>query len=66
MRIVSVHENEGLVIDDDICVTVLEIRDDSVRIAVSCPRLTPSYWEQTLFLQAEEEQGALQLSAAQN
>lgn len=66
MRIVSVRENEGLVIDDDICVTVLEIRTDSVRVAVCCPRLTPSYWEQTLFLPAREESGALQLTAARD
>jgi hypothetical protein len=66
MRIVSVRENEGLVIDDDICVTVLQIRDDSVHVAVSCPRLTPSYWEQTLFLNPQADPGELQLSAARN
>ena len=66
MRIISCREDEGLVIGDDICVTVLQIRNDYVRLAVSCPRLTPSYWEETLFLDAEEELSELQLSAAQN
>ena len=64
MKIISRRENEGLVIGDDISITVLQIRNDHVRLAVSCPRLTPSYWEETLFLEAAEESGALQLSSS--
>jgi carbon storage regulator len=66
MRIISCREDEGLVIGDDICVTVLQIEGDYVRLAISCPQLTPSYREEILFLHAEEEPGELQLSAAQN
>jgi carbon storage regulator CsrA len=55
-----------LVIGDEIRVTVLQIRSDSVRLAIWCPQLTPSYREETLFFHAEEEPGELQLSAAQN
>jgi carbon storage regulator len=64
MKIFSRRENEGLVIGDDISVTVLQIRNDHVRLAVSCPRLTPSYWEETLFVEPAEEADALELSTA--
>jgi carbon storage regulator CsrA len=64
MKIFSRRENEGLVIGHDISVTVLQIRNDHVRLAIACPRLTPSYWEETLFVESEEEPAALQLSAA--
>jgi carbon storage regulator CsrA len=62
MQIVSRRENEGLVIDDDISVTVLKIRNNYVRLAISCPRMTPSYWEQTLFLEAKEEASHVEMS----
>jgi len=64
MKVISRRENEGLVIGHDISVTVLQIRNDHVRLAIACPRLTPSYWEETLYLQSEEEPAVLQLSAA--
>jgi carbon storage regulator CsrA len=64
MKVISRRENEGLVIGNDISVTVLQIRNEYVRLAISCPRLTPSYWEETLFLNVEEQPSELQLSAA--
>jgi carbon storage regulator CsrA len=64
MKVISRRENEGLVIGNDISVTVLQIRNEYVRLAISCPRLTPSYWEETLFLSLEEQPSELQLSAA--
>ncbi|MBS0264738.1 MAG: carbon storage regulator, partial [Planctomycetes bacterium] len=35
---------------EDVTVTVLEVADDHVRLAITCPRMTPAYWEETLFL----------------
>jgi len=64
MKVFSRRENEGLVIGEDITVTVLKIRNDHVRLAISCPRLTPSYWEETLFLEVEQKPSELQLTAA--
>lgn len=64
MKVISRRENEGLVIGGDINITVLEIRTDRVRLAISCPRLVPSYWEQTLFVQVQEEPSELELSGA--
>ena len=65
MKVFSRRENEGLVIGDDVAVTVLQIRSGHVRLAIACPRLTPSYWEETLFWSAEEDEPSeMQLSAA--
>jgi carbon storage regulator CsrA len=64
MQVISRRENEGLVIGEEIFITVLLIRDDFVRLAICCPRLTPSYWEETLFLATEEASSRLQLSGA--
>jgi carbon storage regulator CsrA len=64
MKIYSRRENEGLVIGRDLYVTVLQIRNDHVRLGIACSRLTPSYWEETLFLEPEEEPAPLQLTAA--
>lgn len=67
MKVFSRRENEGLVIGGDVSVTVLQIRSDHVRLAISCPRLTPAYWEETLYWNAEEEQPCgLQLSGARS
>ena len=48
MREIMRRENEGLVIGE-ISVTVLEIFEDHVRLAISWPRNTPSYWEQIVY-----------------
>ncbi len=55
MLTISRQVNEGLVIGDDIFVTVLDIHDDHVRLAISSPDDRPSYWEQTLYLEGAEE-----------
>jgi carbon storage regulator CsrA len=56
MKVFSRRENEGLVIGDDVRVTVLKIRSGYVRLAIFCPRMTPAYWEETLFWDEEQEQ----------
>ncbi len=64
MKVISRRENEGLVIGTDIAVTVLQIRKNHVRLAIACPRLTPSYWEETLSFSEEADlpgSGKLQL-----
>lgn len=64
MKVISRRENEGLVIGEDIFVTVLQVRLNQVRVAISCSRLTPSYWEETLWWEPEEETAGLQLTAS--
>ena len=41
MFFVSRKKNEGLVIGDDIIVTVIEIRGDKVRLGIESPREIP-------------------------
>jgi carbon storage regulator CsrA len=50
MRVFLRGVNEGLVIDHEMEVTVLEIQPDHVRLAITSPRETPSYREETLFI----------------
>lgn len=59
MKVVSRRENESLVIGEDIFVTVLEVHEDHVRLAISSPRSNPSYWEETLFWEQEVVELAL-------
>jgi carbon storage regulator CsrA len=61
MQMITRRVNEGLVIDDDIHVTVLDICRDYVRLAISSPKDTPSYWEQTLYWEETEEESAQEL-----
>lgn len=61
MQIISRHENEGLVIGDDIRVTVLKIRESEVRLGISSPNDYPSYWEETLYWERAETSRVLQL-----
>lgn len=46
--------NEGLVIGNDIVVTVLEVRDDHVRLGISVPHGTPAYREEVVYLDETE------------
>ena len=65
MRIFSRRENETLVIGEDVTVTILQIQDNQVRLAISCPRMTPAYREETLFLgDGNQEARSLELSSA--
>ncbi|MGQ0635521.1 MAG: carbon storage regulator [Planctomycetaceae bacterium] len=55
---ISRRENEGIVIGDDIFVTVLKVRLNHVLLGISCPRRTPSYWEETLSWEPEESESS--------
>jgi carbon storage regulator CsrA len=54
MRMISRRENEGVVIGDDVFVTVLDIHEDHVRLAISSPNIFPPYREETLYWVAGE------------
>ena len=53
MQIISRRENEAIVIDNDIVVTVLEFEDDFVRLAIESPHQEPSYREEVIHLESE-------------
>jgi carbon storage regulator CsrA len=61
MQMITRRVNEGLVIGNDIHVTVLDISRDNVRLAISSPNNTPSYWEQTLYWEDAEQETAEEL-----
>ncbi len=61
MQVFSRGVNEGLVIGEDIYVTVLDIYEDRVRLGISSPNNCPSYWEQTLYVEEAENFAELQL-----
>lgn len=50
MQVISRRVNEGMIIGDDIVVTVLEVHDGHVRLGITSPSHTPSYWEETVFV----------------
>jgi carbon storage regulator CsrA len=49
MQMITRRVNEGLVIQDNIHVTVLDICQDYVRLAISSPNNSPPYREETLY-----------------
>jgi carbon storage regulator CsrA len=61
MQFVTRRVNEGIIIGDDIHVTVLDIRDDHVRLAISSPNDFPPYWEETVYLEGAERSCELQV-----
>ncbi len=53
MHVISRREREGIVINNNIVVTVLEIEEDCVRIAIESPSEVPAYREEVLRLVPE-------------
>lgn len=53
MQIISRRENEGIVIDNEIVVTVLEFDEDFVRLAIETPNEVPTYREEVIHLEPE-------------
>jgi len=53
MQIISRCENQSIVIDDQVIVTVLEVGSDFVRLAIEAPHSDPSYREEVIQVQAE-------------
>ena len=49
MRIISRSVNEGLVIDGDVRVTVLEIQHNRVRLGIETPNQAPFYREEVVY-----------------
>ena len=55
MTTITRRANEGIAIGEDVFVEVLEVEADCVRLGIHCPSRTPSYWEQTLYINGAEE-----------
>jgi carbon storage regulator CsrA len=50
MQVIARCANEGLVIDNDIVVTVLEIQSTFVRLGIETPKQAPFYREEILHI----------------
>jgi carbon storage regulator CsrA len=61
MQMITRRVNEGLVIGSDIHVTVLDICENCVRLAISSPKSFPQYWEQTLYWNEAQEEDPAEL-----
>ena len=48
MLVLSRKKDESIVINDDICITVVEVKHNSVRLAIQAPRETPVYRQELL------------------
>lgn len=55
MHIFQQGVNESLMIGTNVVVTVLEITPCCVRLAVRNPEATPSYREETIYLDSDDE-----------
>jgi len=61
MQVMTCRVNEGLIVGENISVTVLDIFEDHVRLGISSPNAQPSYWEQMLYWKPAECTAELQL-----
>lgn len=48
MLVLSRKKNESIVIDDDVIVTIVEIRGDKVRLGIQAPRNVPVHRQEVL------------------
>ncbi|MCA9115098.1 MAG: carbon storage regulator [Planctomycetaceae bacterium] len=48
LQVVTRHENEGVVIGDNLHVTVLEIGENQIRLGISSPDIEGGYREEVL------------------
>ena len=53
MHVISRQQNETIVINNDILVTVLEVNEDWVRLGIQSPGETPSYREEVIHLEPQ-------------
>lgn len=56
--------DESLVIGDGVTVTVLEIQPHCVRVGIQDQNATPSYWEETLFVESGDESADVEFELA--
>lgn len=66
MRIYTRGENQSLLIDHEIVVTVLAIYPDHVRVRIHSPRHEPATWESDLFLPDDVSVESLELELIVN
>lgn len=66
MQIYTRGENQSLVINREITITVLAVYPDHVHIGINSPRNTPAYWETDLYLPDHADAQAIELELTIN
>ena len=66
MRIMTLGEDQSLLIDNEIEVTVLAIYPDHVRVRIHSPRNEPATWESDLFLSKDVSLESVELELTIN
>lgn len=56
MQVFQRGVDESLVIGSEVVVTVLDVQDGCVRLGITDPNSTPSYREETLYLEVESDE----------
>jgi carbon storage regulator CsrA len=56
MTVITRRETQAIVIGSDLCVTVLEVQADHVRLAFESSDRVPAYWEETIYLDATDDE----------
>lgn len=57
MLVLSRKKSESIVINDDVVITVVEVRGDKVRLGIQAPREVPVHRKEVLDLILKESQG---------
>lgn len=66
MRIYTRGENQSLLINREITVTVLAVYPDHVHIGIHALRNTPAYWETDLYLPENTDAESIELELTIN
>ena len=66
MRIYTRGENQSLVINHEINVTVLAVYSDHVRLGINAPRHDPAYWETDIYLPDHLDAESIELELTVN
>ncbi len=57
MLVLSRKKSESIVINDDVVITVVEVRGDKVRLGIQAPREVPVHRKEVLDAILKEKQG---------
>ncbi len=56
MEVISRRERQSITIGEQTHITVLKIYEDHVRLAISCPQHTPSFFEADVYVNDRDDQ----------
>ena len=66
MLVLSRHKNESIIINDDISITIVDIRGDKVRLGIEAPRDVPVHRKEVYEAIKREEANSQLVDVANN